>query len=120
MTVRRATRVLRLCAVLLAFVGVVCAQESRATITGRVTDPSGAPVGGAKVVVKNLSTNEEFTKTTTAEGDYTVPFLNPGDYSITVSAPNFKSAFKDKVTLFVATTTTLNIGLEVGAVQESV
>ena len=77
-------RALSLVAVILALAITSFAQEFRATLTGRVSDPNGAGVPGAKVTVRNLQTNEEKVATTEEEGNYTVPFLLPGSYSVTV------------------------------------
>ena len=54
-------------------------QEFRATLNGRVTDPTGAGVAGAKVTATNTSTNEVASTETLAEGDYTIPLLKPGN-----------------------------------------
>ncbi len=66
------------------------AQEFRATVTGRVTDPVGTGIPGAKVTVQNAGTNEQLSTTTSADGDYTVPFLVPGKYSVNIEAAKFK------------------------------
>jgi phosphatidate phosphatase APP1 len=68
------------------------AQDFRGTITGRVMDASKASIPNATVTVKNTATNETFTATTDNEGNYKVPFLRPGDYTITVEASGFKKA----------------------------
>ena len=77
---------------LLIFSGVVCSQEFRANLTGRVTDPSGSPVPGASVQVKNTGTNEIAAGATDAQGSYTAPLLRPGVYSVTIEAPGSKNS----------------------------
>jgi len=69
-------------------------QEYRGNINGRVTDPSGATIAGAKVHVKNLETGVAVDASTNNEGNYQAPFLLPGNYSISVEHPGFKSAAK--------------------------
>ena len=95
-------------------------QEFRATVTGRVTDPSGAAIQGAKVTIKNLQTNEESVQTTSDEGVYTVPFLIPGRYSATVEAAGFKRSVHDNLELHVNDKVTLDLVLEVGQVEQTV
>ncbi len=96
------------------------AQEFRATVTGRVLDPSSAAVPNAIVQVKNVATNELASATTDASGNYTVPFLKPGTYAISAEAPGFKKVTHENLLLNVGQTATVNLTLEVGAVTESV
>ena len=63
----------------------VLGQDVSATITGSIKDPSGAVVPGARVTVTNLDTNISKSTTTGSSGDYLVPLLRPGRYSLTVS-----------------------------------
>ncbi|HEY9285050.1 MAG TPA: carboxypeptidase regulatory-like domain-containing protein [Pyrinomonadaceae bacterium] len=95
-------------------------QESRATLTGSVTDPNGAAVPNATVTVRNQQTNLDTTATTTGEGSYTVPQLPPGRYTVIVEAQGFKRVENEGVQLFTATALTLDITLELGAVGEVV
>ncbi|HYO64203.1 MAG TPA: carboxypeptidase regulatory-like domain-containing protein [Pyrinomonadaceae bacterium] len=96
------------------------AQEFRATLTGQVQDPSGAAVPNATVTVRNLSTNQTTTANTGEEGNYTIPFLIPGDYSVTVEAQGFKRVVNDKMTLHVSEKITFDVTLEVGQVADAV
>ena len=106
--------------VCLLLAGSMVGQEFRATITGHVLDQSGAAVPGIAVQVKSVDTNQVSTATTDSQGNYYVPFLRPGGYSITVEAPGFKKFVRDGVTLNVAQTAGINITLELGAVTETV
>jgi hypothetical protein len=63
------------------------AQESRGTISGTVTDSSGAIVPHAAVTATNIDTNVGTKVTTNENGVYTLPFLLPGSYRVTASAP---------------------------------
>ena len=96
------------------------AQESRATITGRVADASGAGVPNAKVTATNVQTNEVTSATTGGDGDYTIPFLKPGNYTVRVELAGFKAAVHENVELFVNDKKTVDFAMEVGNVQESV
>ncbi len=100
--------------------GPALAQDFRATLTGRVSDPGDAPVSAASVVVKNIGANTVSATKTNAQGNYSTPFLAPGLYSVTVEAPGFKKAVRGEVTLNVNQTATLNFRLELGAVTQEV
>src|SRR5579875_1964619 len=69
----------------------VHAQNAQGTMVGHVQDPTGAVVPHAKVSVKEVDTGVVRTVYTNATGDYYVPDLNPGSYSITVTAPGFST-----------------------------
>jgi Carboxypeptidase regulatory-like domain/TonB-dependent Receptor Plug Domain len=99
---------------------IALAQEFRAVLNGKVTDPAKAVVPRAVVTVRNLGTNEMVKVTTDSEGNYTAPFLNPGVYSITVEAQGFKKYVRANQELQVGQTATLNIELELGAANETV
>src|SRR5574340_482069 len=111
----------RLSLVLAAFVaaGVASAQEFRATISGRVTDPTGAVIAGAAIAVENVGTNETTSVVSNAQGTYTIPFLKPGIYAITVHVAGFKRCVR-RQELQVGQTATLNVGLELGREEEAV
>src|SRR5579885_3503972 len=85
---------------LAAFLGsALLAQDFRATVTGQITDPSGAGVGNAQVTIQNLQTNESVSQTTNDQGNYTIPFLIPGRYKLTVEAPSFQTAVRPLIVL---------------------
>ncbi len=107
-----------LCLIFLA--SSIPAQTLNATVTGNVTDSNGANVAGAEVLVTQNGTNREQTTTTNDDGIYIVPQLPPGDYTIKVSAANFKTAVSDIVNLTTDTTVRVNISLEAGSVSETV
>ena len=75
---------------LLAICASVFGQSDRGTITGTVLDPTGAAVPNARVTVTNVDTAASVTSVTTSAGDYTVPSLTAGAYSITVEAAGFR------------------------------
>lgn len=105
---------------LLMFVSAAMAQEFRGTITGVVTDPNGAVVPNATVVIRNVDTNISTTLATNDEGAYVAPLLNPGKYSITVSGGGFKKSFRDAVALNVGDRLSVDIQLEIGTESEQV
>src|SRR5437867_722150 len=72
--------------------GMVFAQIRSASITGRVVDPSGAPVPNAQVSVVTQGTNIEIQTLTNSVGEYTVPYLASGQYTLRVSASGFVTA----------------------------
>ncbi|HZB45452.1 MAG TPA: carboxypeptidase-like regulatory domain-containing protein, partial [Pyrinomonadaceae bacterium] len=96
------------------------AQESRATLTGRVSDPTGASIPGASVSVRSQQTNIDVNVTTGDDGNYTVTPLQPGRYTVTVEAQGFKRAQSDIVELHTADKATFDVSLEVGDVGETV
>jgi hypothetical protein len=61
------------------------------SIAGSVSDPSGARVAGAAVVIVFEATRDKRTFTTDAQGSISIPFLTPGNYDLTVRTPGFKA-----------------------------
>lgn len=94
--------------------GIVSAQEeTSATITGQVTDSTGAVVANANVVVTNTSTGQQRTVQTNNEGLYNVFPLNPGTYTISVEQTGFKKTVIN-ATLNARDRRPINIALEIG------
>ena len=91
-----------------------------AVFTGHVVDPTGAVVQEAQVIVHNQNTNVESTTKTNRAGVYTVPYLIPGTYTITVSAPGFKTEDRVNIELQAAQDAVINFRLSVGLVSASV
>src|SRR5688500_13841883 len=77
-------------ALMLATANMAAAQEFRATVRGQVLDSSKGALPGATVSMTNTDTNEVATATTNAEGNYTIPFLRPGSYTLTVELSGFQ------------------------------
>src|SRR6478736_3502697 len=75
------------------------AQEYRSTMTGRITDPSGAAVPGTKVTATKIDTNTKFPTVAGPEGFYTIPQLPPGSYSLTAEASGFKTHVQSGIEL---------------------
>jgi Carboxypeptidase regulatory-like domain/TonB dependent receptor len=83
-----------LIAVQFLLAGSASAQGIRATVTGRVTDASGAVVPQAKIAITNTGTNEARVVETNENGEYTLPQLSPGDYKMTVEKEGFKKTLQ--------------------------
>ena len=96
------------------------AQDLRASLTGLVRDPSGAIVPTATVKAKNLATEGISTATTNAAGSYSLLFLTPGRYSVTVESPGFKQFVRENLVLSTAERGTLDVALQVGQVDDRV
>jgi hypothetical protein len=111
------SRLLLVCALILAAAGSVSAQEFRATVKGQVADTSDAALPGATVTVKNQDTNELATATTNAEGAYTVPFLRPGLYTLTIEMSGFQTSVRKDMRLEVGQVATVNAQLGVGLTE---
>jgi hypothetical protein len=113
---------LALCsAVLLSLIfSPAVAQTTVSTIEGTVKDPKGSVVAGANVVIKSAALGIERTATSDAEGFYRVTALPAGNYSLTISHTGFATRTFENVELTVNRTLTLDIPLEVGAVQGQV
>ncbi len=91
-----------------------------ATLVGTIKDGTGALVPGAKVTVVNTATSFRSETSTSAEGSYYVPYLNPGSYRITVEASGFKQFVRDGIELRSGETPRIDILLEVGSLTEAV
>jgi hypothetical protein len=110
----------RCCAVVSFCLASAWAQISTGTIVGVVEDSSGAVVPNAQVNLKQTATGETRQTITTGSGEFNVPFLQTGPYSVTVSASGFKTKTLSGITLQVDKTANLRIVLEVGAATETV
>src|SRR5215469_73533 len=91
-------------------------QVQNASLTGSVTDPSGAVVLNANVTATQTSTNLEQKTTTDSAGYYVFPALLVGSYTVTVEAPGFKKAIHENIILGVGQRGRSDFTLEVGAV----
>src|SRR5437660_1313828 len=103
----------------LLFSSFLLAQTITGTISGDVTDSTGAVVAGATVTVQNIGTSETRTATSTSTGSYRVPDLAIGKYKVTATAPGFKSIVR---TAEVATgaVTHADFALQLGQRTETV
>lgn len=106
--------------VLIAFVPVFSQQAATATMEGLITDPNGAVVPGATVSVRNPETGFTREITTDQSGVYRLPLLPPGNYEITVKAPNFAELKRSGISLTVGQKLNLDLQLSVAGTTEIV
>ena len=103
------------------FVAVpVSAQMTTGTILGRVADPSGAVVPGARLTLLNTATNGTRALTVRESGDFTFAQLPPGQYNLTAEHQGFRKDVHNGITLEVGQQARVDIALQVGAVSEQV
>ena len=95
-------------------------QATNGTILGTVTDTAGAVVTKANVDVVNVATGVVHATQTTDSGDFTVPYLAPGTYRVTVQSSGFQRALMDKVDLAVDQRVRVNVTMKPGAISEVV
>ena len=105
---------------LLLFPLSALAQTTISTIEGTIKDPQGSVISGAQVVVKSAALGIERTATSDANGFFRITALPAGNYSLTITRTGFSTRTFDDVELTVNRTLTLDIPLEVGAMQEQV
>jgi hypothetical protein len=98
----------------------ILAQGLFGTISGVITDSSGAVVPDATVKVTNVNTNIVVTLTTNSAGAYVATSLNPGRYNVEAEAKGFKTAIVNDIELEVGANVKINLTLEVGQVAEHV
>jgi hypothetical protein len=91
-----------------------------ATISGTVTDQSGAALPGATVTVTNIDTNIARKITALDNGNYTVAQLPPGKYTLTVDQTGFKSYVQQDIVLVIGQMAEINVQMQLGAVNEKV
>lgn len=114
-------KLLASCCMLLGLASAILqAQTITGSITGTVTDPSGAALSNAKVTATNVETGVESTVNTSESGIYTFPFLNTGNYTVTVENSGFKRSIVGPFRIEVAQAARVDVALQLGAVTESV
>src|SRR5687767_7713267 len=111
------TTITRLAFVLLC---VSSAFAQVATLTGRVTDQSGAVVPEATVTARATDTGASTATETTSEGYYTLPALSPGRYELSVTKQGFVPVKQTGLELTVQQVARLDVTLKVGAMSETI
>src|SRR5260370_1186431 len=96
------------------------AQVAGGSISGTVSDPSGAAVAGAQVSVEDQASGTTRQVATGASGLYTAPNLTPGSYRVTVSAPGFSTVVRTGLTVSVGTEIVVNVPLSLGSTSATV
>jgi hypothetical protein len=100
--------------ILLSTPFVASAQETRGTILGRVTDPSGAVVAGAEVRATNAATGVAVSARSNESGNYVLPYLLTGDYAVEAQMAGFKKSVLEGIELRINDRVEVNIELQVG------
>lgn len=95
-------------------------QTFTGSIGGHVTDSAGLAVAGAEVVVTETATNEALRAVTNDAGDYSIPFLKPGIYRVSIKAQGFKESIEDNLRLQLNQSFRLDEALQVGAVTDTI
>ena len=95
---------------------LLSAQE----FTGRVSDSTGAIIPKAAVTAHNVDTGVDTPTVSTATGDYTIPYLKPGNYVVSAAAKGFEKGLHTGINLQVGQTSTVNFTLAVGHITETV
>jgi hypothetical protein len=96
------------------------AQTSSSLIQGTITDSTGAPVPNVRVVATLANTDTNYSTATNESGNYVMPNVRPGEYSISAEAPAFKRTVRTGVVIEVNQHARIDLTLQVGEVKESV
>lgn len=100
--------------------GQLHGQAVNATLVGTVTDSSGAPVGNAKMIVTETNTGISHTSQTNESGNYVLPDLPPGTYTVVAEMPGFKRASRAALDVIVNTTQRVDLVLQPGSTSETI
>ncbi|MFB3902233.1 MAG: carboxypeptidase regulatory-like domain-containing protein [Acidobacteriota bacterium] len=98
----------------------LAAQETRATLLGRVVDATGGVIPGVSLTATNLETNVATPSVTNDEGLFRIPFLIPGQYEVKAEMTGFKTTVRRGITLSVNSEVNLDLVLELGEMSQSV
>jgi hypothetical protein len=98
----------------------VAAQVAGGTLSGTITDPSGAGIPQAQITIKNVATGVERNISTNENGFYTTPNLLPGEYQITITAKGFNAEVKSGITINVGARQVFDLALQIGTVTHKV
>jgi len=122
MTLMKSSQALlgRVLALSLLFTFGAFGQAVTSTIVGTVTDSTGAVIPDAQITVTNMETEAKREVRSNTRGEYTVPLLVPGRYSVAAAAPGFQSAVVRNVVLEMDATVRTDVQLEVGQITEVV
>jgi hypothetical protein len=117
---------LKYCNLSLTFIVLFCAsalcfaQSDRGNVSGIVTDPSGSSIQGAKVTVTSTTKGTQNSTVTTGSGNYTIPQLAAGEYSVTVVAPGFSTLIHSGINVLVGQTARVDLNLSIGQATTTV
>src|SRR5216117_2353585 len=105
---------------LLFFALSAFAQTDRGTLTGTVSDPSGAMIPGVSIEARNVQTGAMYQAGSSETGNYTLAQLPAGTYELSATLPGFKRFVREGIIVAVATVLRIDVTLDVGAAGESV
>ena len=94
--------------------------SNQGAIVGTITDPTGAVIPGARVVVRNVDTGVARTFTSTSAGDYRAEFLLPGKYEVRAELEGFKKTTVTGLVLTVGQLLRVDLKLELGTIAQEV
>lgn len=100
--------------------GTAAAQQTTGDILGTITDNTGAVVSGASITVTNTATSEKRTANSSDRGDYVVNLLNPGNYTVSITAPGFQKSVVSSVVLSAGDRARVNMQMTIGQASETV
>src|SRR5579875_3336773 len=105
---------------LLSAISLLCQVGVAGSIEGTVTDPSGAAVANATVVARNVATGVETTRQTTDAGFFAISPLQPGAYTVTVTASGFRKLVQSNIVVDALATIGLNPQLQIGTSEQQI
>ncbi len=105
---------------LIFLAGTAFGQIKSGVITGTVVDPSGAAIPGASVAVVNQETNVAMQTVTDDTGNFTVPYLAPGLYTVNADAVGFASYSQTNVTVSIAQTVQVKLAMKIGETSDMI
>ena len=110
----------RLLAVSLLCSTALFSQEVRASLSGLISDKTSAPIVGAEILILNTATNASLRAESTSTGNYVVPFLAPGRYTMSVQQKGFKKFVRQNIVLQAQDRARVDVELEIGELSQSV
>ena len=108
------------CLLTIAPKATLAQSSSTGTVSGTVTDNTGAIVPDAAVTLTNTATGNSRTAATTSSGQYIFAYVNPGSYDVKVAKPGFQTTVVSNQTVQVGTQLTVNAKLQIGSVSTTV
>src|SRR3989475_4819083 len=106
--------------VLATAVSLHAQTAASSTVTGTVTDKTGATVPNAKVELEDIDTKAKTSATTGSDGGYTFPSVRPANYTLTVSAKGFRQAVVSGLKVEIGKSALVNVTVEVGEMSQVV
>ncbi len=98
----------------------VHAQEARSTVSGTITDQSGATLTSAQVRITNIDTGVILSAVSNDVGQYHLLFVNPGTYRLSAEMPGFRTFIRENILLTLGEAATLDVRMEVGSQADTV